>query len=111
MILLLAAHSVCQEPQIFLSGNRYPLNFHADGFGLQPASISDKQGRTNMQELMTLLTVVAGLVFSVAIAVVVEELIFGRIFQLFFKPGPKTAPHPAWAWVAAPVKLKSGQRS
>jgi hypothetical protein len=41
-----------------------------------------------MQQLMTFITVVAGLVFSVAVALVVEEFIFGRVFHLFFTPAP-----------------------
>jgi hypothetical protein len=49
-----------------------------------------------MQMAITFLAVVAGLVFSVAIALLAEELIFGQVFRLFFarqavavKPGPK----------------------
>jgi hypothetical protein len=41
-----------------------------------------------MQLVNTFLTVVAGLVFSVAIALAVEELIFGQVFRLFFTPQP-----------------------
>jgi len=41
-----------------------------------------------MQTALTFLTVVAGLAFSVAVAVVVEELIFGQIFRVFFTPLP-----------------------
>ena len=41
-----------------------------------------------MQQLITFLAVVAGLVFSVAVAIVVEELIFGKVLQLFFTPVP-----------------------
>ena len=37
-----------------------------------------------MQMAMTALAVVAGLVFSLAIALLVEELVFGQIFRLFF---------------------------
>jgi hypothetical protein len=39
-----------------------------------------------MQQLITFMAVVAGLVFSVAVALVVEELIFGQVFRLFFTP-------------------------
>jgi len=39
-----------------------------------------------MQQLITFVTVVGGLVFSVAVAVLVEELIFGQVFKLFFTP-------------------------
>jgi hypothetical protein len=41
-----------------------------------------------MQAALTFLTVVAGLVFSVTVAVVVEELIFGQVFRVFFTPVP-----------------------
>lgn len=39
-----------------------------------------------MQMAITFMAVVAGLVFSVAVALVVEELIFGEVFRLFFSP-------------------------
>ncbi len=38
-----------------------------------------------MQSAMTILTVVGGLVFSVSCALLVEELIFGGLFKLFFQ--------------------------
>lgn len=44
-----------------------------------------------MQLLISLITVVGGLLFSLAVAIVVEEFIFGQIFRLFFtaaKPSP-----------------------
>ena len=41
-----------------------------------------------MQMVITFMAVVAGLVFSVAVALVVEELIFGQIFRMFFTPQP-----------------------
>ena len=37
-----------------------------------------------MQMVMTFMAVVAGLIFSVAVALLVEELIFGQVFRLFF---------------------------
>ncbi len=37
-----------------------------------------------MQIVMTLMAVVAGMVFSLAIAILVEELIFGKVFGLVF---------------------------
>jgi hypothetical protein len=49
-----------------------------------------------MQQLITFLAVVAGLVFSLAVALVVEELIFGQVFRFFFTPQP--------------VRVKSGQQ-
>ncbi|HEX4484921.1 MAG TPA: hypothetical protein VH088_01550 [Terriglobales bacterium] len=42
-----------------------------------------------MQLIMTALAVVAGLVFSLGISLLVEELIFGKVFPLFFA---RTAP-------------------
>ena len=54
--------------------------------GLPP--VFSEQGRTYMQQVVTFLAVVAGLVFSVAVALVVEELIFGQVFRLFFTPQP-----------------------
>jgi hypothetical protein len=41
-----------------------------------------------MQMAITFMAVVAGLVFSVAVALVVEELIFGQVFRIFFAPQP-----------------------
>jgi hypothetical protein len=37
-----------------------------------------------MQLAITAVAVLAGLVFSLAIALLVEELIFGKVFRLFF---------------------------
>jgi hypothetical protein len=37
-----------------------------------------------MQMAITFITVVAGLIFSLAVAVLAEELIFGQVFRLFF---------------------------
>ena len=37
-----------------------------------------------MQMAITLMAVVAGMVFSLAIALLAEELIFGQVFRLFF---------------------------
>jgi hypothetical protein len=37
-----------------------------------------------MQVAITAIAVLAGLVFSLAIALLVEELIFGKVFRLFF---------------------------
>lgn len=41
---------------------------------------------------MTLMTLSAGLVLSLACAVLVEELILGRLFRLFFAPPPASLP-------------------
>jgi hypothetical protein len=37
-----------------------------------------------MQMAITFLAVVAGMVFSLAIALLAEELIFGQVFRIFF---------------------------
>ena len=39
-----------------------------------------------MQMAITFMAVVAGLIFSLAVAVLAEELIFGQVFRLFFAP-------------------------
>ena len=40
-----------------------------------------------MQMAITFMAVVGGMVFSLAIALLAEELIFGQVFRLFFAPG------------------------
>jgi hypothetical protein len=48
-----------------------------------------------MQMAITFIAVVAGMIFSLAVALLAEELIFGQVFRLFFsrptaaKPGAK----------------------
>jgi hypothetical protein len=37
-----------------------------------------------MDTAITAVTVVAGLIFSIAVGILVEEVIFGEIFRLFF---------------------------
>jgi hypothetical protein len=37
-----------------------------------------------METLMTAMTVTAGMAFSLAVAILVEEWIFGKVFGLFF---------------------------
>ncbi len=39
-----------------------------------------------MQMVMTLMAVLGGMVFSLAVALLAEELIFGQIFRIFFSP-------------------------
>jgi hypothetical protein len=63
-----------------------PRSFSDMPCGRLLAILSTEQGRTHMQQLITFMAVVAGLVFSVAVALVVEELIFGQVFRLFFTP-------------------------
>ena len=41
-----------------------------------------------MQMAITFMAVVAGLIFSVAVALLAEELIFGQVFRLFFVQQP-----------------------
>ena len=44
-----------------------------------------------MQLAITAMAVTAGMVFSLAIALLVEELIFGKVLGLFFVPrGPQS---------------------
>jgi hypothetical protein len=47
-----------------------------------------------MDALITFLTVLGGLMLSVAVAVVVEEFIFGQIFKIFFAPQKPFAGRP-----------------
>jgi len=37
-----------------------------------------------MQMAITFMAVIAGMVFSLAVALLAEELIFGQVFRLFF---------------------------
>jgi hypothetical protein len=37
-----------------------------------------------MQTLLTVMTVTAGMAFSLTVAILVEEWIFGKVFGLFF---------------------------
>ena len=39
-----------------------------------------------MQMAITFLAVVGGMIFSLAVAVLAEELIFGQVFRMFFAP-------------------------
>ena len=40
-----------------------------------------------MQMAITFMAVIAGMVLSLAVALLAEELIFGQVFRLFFAPG------------------------
>lgn len=42
-----------------------------------------------MQMAITFMAVAAGLIFSVAVSLLVEELIFGQVFRLFFRPSDR----------------------
>ena len=39
-----------------------------------------------MQVAITFMAVVAGMIFSLAVAVLADELIFGQVMRLFFTP-------------------------
>jgi hypothetical protein len=39
-----------------------------------------------MQMAITFMAVIAGLIFSIAVALLAEELIFGQVFRVFFAP-------------------------
>lgn len=39
-----------------------------------------------MQDLMTVATVIAGMILSLAVALLVEELIFGKVFGIVLGP-------------------------
>jgi hypothetical protein len=39
-----------------------------------------------MELVFTTLAIIAGMSFSLAVALFVEELIFGKVFRVFFKP-------------------------
>ena len=45
-----------------------------------------------MQMMITFMAVVAGLIFSVAVALLAEEFIFGQVFRLFFVRQPVRQP-------------------
>ena len=39
-----------------------------------------------MQMAVTFMAVVGGMIFSLAVALLAEELIFGQVFRIFFSP-------------------------
>jgi hypothetical protein len=53
-----------------------------------------------MQMAITFIAVVAGMIFSLAVALLAEELIFGQVFRLFFSPDK----------LARQSAVKSGQK-
>jgi hypothetical protein len=61
-----------------------------------------------MQLVITFITVAGGLIFSIAVAVVVEEFIFGQIFRMFFTPSKASVPIAA-RWIAQPVRANQGR--
>ena len=61
-----------------------------------------------MQLVITFMSVVAGLAFSIAVALVVEEWIFGQVFRVFFtRSAERTVPA---GLALQPVRVKSQQR-
>jgi hypothetical protein len=54
-----------------------------------------------MQMAITFMAVIGGMIFSLAVALLAEELIFGQVFRLFFSSG-KLGPQA--------VAVKSGQK-
>lgn len=59
-----------------------------------------------MQMAITFLAVVGGLVFSLAIAVLAEEIIFGQVFRLFFASSKLATKE----LVANSIAVKSGPK-
>ena len=55
-----------------------------------------------MQMAITFMAVVGGLIFSLAIALLAEELIFGQVFRLFFAPAKLAR---------QPIAVKSEQKN
>jgi hypothetical protein len=59
----------------------------AEGCGNRASSkLNSQEG--SMQMAISFMAVVAGMVFSLAIALLAEELIFGQVFRLFFARQP-----------------------
>jgi hypothetical protein len=54
-----------------------------------------------MQMAITFMAVVGGMIFSLAVALLAEELIFGQVIRLFFASGKLAR---------QTVELKSGQK-
>ncbi|MGA9542609.1 MAG: hypothetical protein WBQ85_03520 [Candidatus Sulfotelmatobacter sp.] len=61
-----------------------------------------------MQMAITFMAVVAGLIFSVAVALLAEELIFGQVFRLFFVQ--QCVPQITRESVAQTVPVKAEQK-
>jgi hypothetical protein len=58
-----------------------------------------------MQMAITFMAVMAGMVFSLAVALLVEEIIFGQVFRLLFASGSAQSGKMAQA-----VAMKAGQK-
>ena len=61
-----------------------------------------------MQLAMTAMAVVGGMVFSLAVALLVEHLIFGKVFRLFF--GRQQVRQTVQPMVPQTVPVENGQR-
>lgn len=61
-----------------------------------------------MQMAITFMAVVAGLIFSAAVALLAEELIFGQVFRLFFIQ--QSVPQTARQSVGQTVPVKPEQK-
>jgi ABC-type enterobactin transport system permease subunit len=61
-----------------------------------------------MQMAITFMAVVAGLIFSVAVALLAEELIFGQVFRLFFVQ--QSVPQSARQSVVQAAAVKAEQK-
>ena len=81
-------HCVCHDTICSLLLPPKSLLLNNMPSGLRIATLLPHEGRTHMQLIITFMAVVAGLVFSVAVALLVEEMIFGQVFRLFFTPQP-----------------------
>lgn len=66
-----------------------------------------------MQMAITLMAVIAGMIFSLAVALLAEELIFGQVFRLFFASGrqvPTLAAENAARMGHPQAAVKQGQK-
>lgn len=59
--------------------------------------------------VITFMAVIAGMIFSLAVALLAEELIFGQVFRLFFAKNslPQAVPVPI---VPVPMPIKDGRK-
>jgi hypothetical protein len=67
--------------------NNY-LNFQSDTLWLLSCFLPQRSAGWSQEDFMqmaiTFMAVVGGMVFSLAVALLAEELIFGQVFRLFF---------------------------
>jgi hypothetical protein len=61
-----------------------------------------------MQLVITFMAVVGGLAFSIAVALVVQEFIFGQVFRVFFNRAGNERKFPG-GMALQPVRIKSQQ--